>query len=102
MTVLASQSPPPAAVTEFVRPAGFWAGAWRRFRRNKLALFGLFFVVVVFLAALLAPVISPYPYDAIDPQSALHLPGSIGWGWICWDAICSAHLWSQTDAAGGR
>jgi ABC-type dipeptide/oligopeptide/nickel transport system permease subunit len=59
-----------AAVTP-VRYAGVWAGAWRRFRRNRLALFGLVFVVIVFFAAVFAPWIAPYPYDKIDPNLAL-------------------------------
>jgi peptide/nickel transport system permease protein len=32
---------------------------WRRFRRNKLAVFGLFIVAVMILTAIFAPVIAP-------------------------------------------
>ena len=32
---------------------------WRRFRRNKLAVFGLFIVVLMILTAVFAPVIAP-------------------------------------------
>lgn len=59
---------------EEIRYAGFWAGAWRRFRRNKLALFGLGYAVVISLVAVLAPVLAPYPYDKIEPAIALQPP----------------------------
>ena len=32
---------------EQVKYAGFWAGAWRRFRRNVLAMYGLVFVILI-------------------------------------------------------
>jgi oligopeptide transport system permease protein len=57
--------------TQETRYANFWVGAWRRFRRNKLAMFGLVFASLVVLVALLAPVLTPYRYDEIDPPNAL-------------------------------
>ena len=42
-------------------PASTGGRRWRRFRRNPTAVIGLTIVVVVVLAALLAPWISPYP-----------------------------------------
>jgi oligopeptide transport system permease protein len=53
------------------RYARFWVGAWRRFRRNKLALFGIVYATLIVLVAILAPVLTPYDYDAIDPENAL-------------------------------
>jgi ABC-type dipeptide/oligopeptide/nickel transport system permease subunit len=57
-----------------VKYAGFWAGAWRRFRRNKLALFGFVYVVVILFVAISADWIAPYPYDKIKPEDALQGP----------------------------
>lgn len=37
--------------------------AWREFRRNKIAVLGTAFVVVVILIALLAPLVAPYHYS---------------------------------------
>jgi oligopeptide transport system permease protein len=54
-----------------VRSAGFMTGAWRRFRRNRLALFGLVYVIILLMTGVFAPWIAPYPYDKIDPNSAL-------------------------------
>jgi ABC-type dipeptide/oligopeptide/nickel transport system permease subunit len=56
---------------EQVHYRGFWSGAWRRFRRNTLAMYGLFFVGFIVLVALLAPLLAPYPYDKIDLGHAL-------------------------------
>lgn len=60
--------------TEQVEYASFWAGAWRRFLRNKLAIFGLAYVVVIALVAVFATVLTPYPYDKIHPEQALEVP----------------------------
>ncbi|MEZ7172949.1 oligopeptide ABC transporter permease [Sporosarcina sp. OR05] len=39
------------------------SGAWKRFKKNKLALFGAIVLSILVIAAILAPVISPYdPY----------------------------------------
>lgn len=53
------------------RYASFWVGAWRRFRRNKLAMFGLVFATLIVLVAIFAPLLTPYRYDQIDPPKAL-------------------------------
>ncbi len=67
-------SPGLEAPAEEVRYRGFWAGAWRRFRRNAVAMFGLVFVIVVVGVAVLAPVVAPYPYDKIEPARGLEGP----------------------------
>ncbi len=50
---------------------GFWISAWRRYRRNTLAMFGLVFVIFIILVAIFAPVLAPYPYDKIEPARSL-------------------------------
>src|SRR5437868_9674473 len=45
------------------RRAGIWFDAYRRLRKNKLALAATGLTVVLLLVALLAPIIAPYPYD---------------------------------------
>ena len=49
----------------------------RRFRRHKLAVASLVVIVVIFVLALLAPVIAPFPRDAIDIAVATR-PGPPG------------------------
>jgi peptide/nickel transport system permease protein len=49
----------------------------RRFRRHKLAVVSLVFIIIMFVLALLAPVIAPFPRDAIDIAVATR-PGPPG------------------------
>jgi len=44
----------------------YFQDAWARFRKNKLALVGLIFLVLMIIAAILVPIISPYTYDGQD------------------------------------
>ena len=47
---------------------------WKRFKRNKLAVAGGLFVLVLFLAAALAPLLSPYDPNDIDRDQILESP----------------------------
>jgi ABC-type dipeptide/oligopeptide/nickel transport system permease subunit len=54
---------------------------WRRFRRNKLAMVGLFFLVLIILVAIFAPLIAPYGItertsEFRAPPSSDHLFGT--------------------------
>jgi peptide/nickel transport system permease protein len=53
---------------------GTWTLAFRRLRHHKLAMLGLAVLIFFMIASLLAPVIAPYPYDAIDLQNRLSPP----------------------------
>lgn len=58
--------PPPVggAVVQIARPAatGLWGDAWKRLRRNRMAVIGLIIIVVMVLVAIFAPVIAPGGY----------------------------------------
>ncbi len=45
-----------------------------RFRRNRLAMLGLFIVIVLLMLTVFADVIAPYPYDEADFTVAYELP----------------------------
>lgn len=51
---------------------------WRRFKRNKLAMFGLFLIVALVLIAIFAPLIAPYDYDQRTPGSSRLPPDLFG------------------------
>lgn len=52
---------------EFIRPSQtYWQDAWQRLKRDKLAMFGLFLIVCIFLMAIFGPILSPYAYDEQD------------------------------------
>ncbi|MBI2082848.1 MAG: ABC transporter permease [Deltaproteobacteria bacterium] len=52
----------------------YWHLVWRQFHLNRLAMFGLFFVLFLFGVALLAPWISPYSPTAYDLDAILLPP----------------------------
>jgi len=47
---------------------------WKRFRKNKLGLFGGIIVLILFIVAFLAPLISPYDPGQIDIKRVLQDP----------------------------
>jgi peptide/nickel transport system permease protein len=49
---------------------------WRRFRKHRLALISLIFIVLLLAVAILAPWLMPYPYDEIDVPNAFAPPSS--------------------------
>lgn len=52
----------------------------RRFRRHRLAVFSLILITVIFIASLLAPVITTFPRDAVDVATSARPapPGAVG------------------------
>lgn len=55
---------------------------WKRFKRNRMAVFGLFVLLFLILIAVVAPLVAPYGYDdqslreALQGSSAKHLLGT--------------------------
>lgn len=51
-------------VNEIVRPSmTFWQDAWRRLRKNRMAMIGMYVLIVIILTAIFGPVVSPYTYS---------------------------------------
>ncbi|MFW9921906.1 MAG: ABC transporter permease [Candidatus Thorarchaeota archaeon] len=44
-----------------------WSIVWKRFRKNKLAIYGFFVIVIVTIIAVLAPIISPDYPTSLNP-----------------------------------
>ena len=59
-----------------VHYAGFWTGAWRRFRRNILAMYGLIFVTFIVFVAVFAPILAPYDQLDVDITNTLAAPSA--------------------------
>ena len=57
----------------------FFQDAWRNFRRNKLALVSLCFIILMCLLAIFVPIFSPYTYDGIDPSAMNQMPSLQHW-----------------------
>jgi peptide/nickel transport system permease protein len=62
-----------------VRPEGAsqWAIAWHEFRKNRLAVLGLYLMLALYIATLLGPYLTPYEPNIIENIAATrHLPPS--------------------------
>ena len=57
----------------------FLQDAWRNFRRNKLALISLCFIILMCLMAIFVPILSPYTYDGMDSSALNQLPTLQHW-----------------------
>jgi oligopeptide transport system permease protein len=70
---LASEAPP-AALPGSLSPArpsrSLWSNAWRQFRRNKLAMAGLVYLIFLAFVALFAPAIAPHNPVQSDLRTA--------------------------------
>ena len=55
------------------------AGAWQGLRRNPVTLAALAIILLLIVAALLAPLIAPFDPDATDPAVALSAPSMHNW-----------------------
>ncbi|GAC1314362.1 MAG: ABC transporter permease [Chloroflexota bacterium] len=58
---------------------GLWRDAFRRLRRNRLAMFGLLFITLMILVAVFADVLSPYDPAHQFPASSYGKPNAIHW-----------------------
>ena len=56
-----------------------WQLVWRRFQRNKSAIFGLCVIAVLFLAAFFGQFITQWSYDQIDGNAFLKPPSTSHW-----------------------
>ena len=68
---------------EYIRPSiGYWQDAWRRLKKNKLAVVGLVIIILLIVVAIFGPMLSRFEYDEINlnnvyaPMSASHLFGT--------------------------
>ncbi len=71
MAVLAERARP---VQDEPAGQGYWAIAWKRFKKHRLAMAGGVAILVFISAALLASVLTPYSFDQIDLYNRKALP----------------------------
>lgn len=67
------------AVNEFnqqVKPVSLWADAWKRLRKNRMSLFGLWVVGIYFAVSLAAPILPLYDYTEQN-LNHVNLPPSL-------------------------
>lgn len=66
-TAAASVGTNPAKPATLVKSEGQWSIVARRFRKHKLAMISLAFIIFVLIGSLLAPLLAPFPRDATNP-----------------------------------
>src|SRR4051812_6788564 len=82
----------PVAATELVEGTSLWSDAWRRLRKNKIAMFGGAVVLAILVVSLVGaasiefPSLLPYTYDQTNLAVANEPP--------------SRHHWLGTDILG--
>lgn len=59
-----------------IRKSGPWRDTWRRLRQNKMAMFGLFIILLLIFAAIFADFIAPHGFDDQNLKDKLTPPGS--------------------------
>jgi oligopeptide transport system permease protein len=67
-----------AALNEFnqsVKPVSLYKDAWKRLKKNKMALIGLIIVLFYFVISLIAPLLPFYPYERQEMRH-IYLPPS--------------------------
>ncbi|WP_172373172.1 ABC transporter permease [Sporosarcina jiandibaonis] len=63
-----------------VRPSlSYWKDAWRRIRKNKLAMGGLVFLILLTLCAIFGPILSPHSVTGLDLPNQNKAPSSTHW-----------------------
>jgi oligopeptide transport system permease protein len=77
-----------------VRPSqNYWQDAWRRLKKNRLAMAGLIILLALILLALIAPLVSNFDYQTQDlkiknqPPNSLHWFGTDDFGRDLWTRI---------------
>lgn len=62
------------------RPSvSFWADAWRRFKKNKLAMTGLVLLTALLSMAFIGPLLTPYDYLTTHPENSNQPPSAAHW-----------------------
>jgi len=64
------------SLAEQARRQTFWSDAWQRLVRNRMAMVGLVIILLLFLIAILAPVLAPYDPNKQNLGESLTPPGS--------------------------
>jgi peptide/nickel transport system permease protein len=67
-----AQKAPDMAKTE-----GQWSIVARRFRKHKLAMISLVFIIIIIIASILAPLLAPFPRDATNPSMRFSPPMTV-------------------------
>ena len=72
--------PEALSADEIARPSvSYWQDAWRRFKSDKMAMFGLVVIVIITLFAVFGPIFCPYGYEDADFFHVNEWPSKAHW-----------------------
>lgn len=65
------------AAVEVLRPTStYWQDAWRRLKQNKMALVSLVIIIIMIIASIIVPMISPYGFEQIIKDEVQQTPSA--------------------------
>lgn len=65
---------------EIVRPSTtYWQDVWRRLKKNRMAVAGLYMIILIIALAIFGPMISPYSYSDQDLNATNQPPSAAHW-----------------------
>lgn len=65
---------------EIVRPSTtYWQDVWRRLKKNRMAMAGLYMIILIIALAIFGPMISPYSYSDQDLNATNQPPSAAHW-----------------------
>ncbi|HEY1109280.1 MAG TPA: ABC transporter permease, partial [Opitutaceae bacterium] len=67
------------ATAEIEQGSSLWHDAWLRLRKNQLAVFGMFSLVLIAIACVAGPWVLPYGYEAQDLDLGASAPSAKHW-----------------------
>ena len=70
---------PGPAARDTTPSVGFWADVWRRLRKNRAAMIGLWITIFLIMAAIIGPFLSPYRYSDQDFDHLFEGPNRAHW-----------------------
>ncbi|WP_284138957.1 ABC transporter permease [Virgibacillus sp. LDC-1] len=69
-----------AQAEKVARPSlSYWNDAWKRLRKNKLAMTGLVFLIILIFLAIFGPILSPYEVNKSDLPNQYQEPSASHW-----------------------
>lgn len=57
----------------------FWGDAWRRLKKNPVAMVSLIFLIIIILLCVFAPMFSHYKFDGVNYKALEKTPSSSNW-----------------------
>lgn len=76
---MSTTTKPAGIVTLAEQPASLWSDAWSRLRANRIAVVGLFFLVLLVLIAIFGPLVTPYDFLTQDLNARNLAPAAGHW-----------------------